>query len=304
MESGKGDHTMSITSMYVRRTFKKSDDERDAGLTTPEDVKRFDDIQYGPDPEWQMLDVYRPREAEGPLSVLVSVHGGGWVYGDKEIYQYYCMDLARRGFAVVNFTYRLAPEFKFPAPLEDTNLVCAWILDHAGEYGMDPTRFFAVGDSAGAHILGLYAEFCTNPEYAALFSFQPPEGFVPTALALNCGAYRITLDSGPDDRTNRLLMRDFLPEKGTPQELEEICVLDHVTPRFPPAIVMTSYGDFLKAQAPLLEEALRADGVAVTSLFYGDEDNQLGHVFHLNIRTPDAIRCNDEECEFFRSFCE
>ena len=103
--------------------------------------------------------------------MIVSVHGGGWVYGDKERYQFYCMSLAQRGFAVVNFTYRLAPEFQYPppAPLEDTNLVFGWILRHADQYGLDTNRLFAVGDSAGGNILGLYAAFSTNPAYAARF---------------------------------------------------------------------------------------------------------------------------------------
>ena len=172
---------MSEMSDTIRKLFREGDDRRDAGLTTPEGIRRFDDIVYGEDAERQILDVYRPRDKAGVLPVIVSVHGGGWVYGDKERYQYYCMDLACRGFAVVNFTYRLAPEYKFPAALEDTNQVFAWVLDHAEEYGFDRTRVFGVGDSAGAHNLGLYAAVCTNPEYAAKYPFQPPEGFVPTA---------------------------------------------------------------------------------------------------------------------------
>ena len=103
---------MSAKSDAVRKSFKEFDDVRDAGLTTPEDIVRFDDICYGEDINWQKLDVYRPKSAVGQvLPVSVSIHGGGWVYGDKERYQYYCMSLAQHGFAVVNYTYRLAPEF-------------------------------------------------------------------------------------------------------------------------------------------------------------------------------------------------
>ena len=107
---------MSKISDKTRREFKAGDDIRDAGLTTPNDVVRFDDIRYGDDDPLQALDVYRPRAAEGKvLPVIISVHGGGWVYGDKERYQYYCMGLAQRGFAVINYSYRLAPEHPFPA---------------------------------------------------------------------------------------------------------------------------------------------------------------------------------------------
>ena len=60
----------------------------------------FFDISYGSNAEWQKLDVYRPKDAARRLPVLVSVHGGGWVYGDKGRYRFYAMDLSARGFAV------------------------------------------------------------------------------------------------------------------------------------------------------------------------------------------------------------
>lgn len=290
---------MSITSFLLRRAFKRSDDKRDAGLTTPADIRRDDDILYGTDPKRQLLDVFRPKDARGKLPVIVSVHGGGWVYGDKELYQHYCMQLAQNGFAVVNFSYRLAPKFKFPASLEDTNLVFRWVLAHGAEYGIDTDHIFAVGDSAGAHILGLYCCLCTNPVYGAAFPFQAPEGFAPSAVALNCGVYEISLKGKGDP--NRRLMADLLPRKGSPEELEQISVLRHLTGDFPPSFVMTANNDFLREAAPPLAEKLRALGVPVSYHLYGDDQNPLGHVFHCNVRSEDAKRCNREECQFFRS---
>ena len=76
-----------MISRQMGRMFTKSDTVRDAGLGTPEGVHRFDDICYGEDAESQLLDVYRPKGGAGSLPVIVSVHGGGWVYGDKERYQ-------------------------------------------------------------------------------------------------------------------------------------------------------------------------------------------------------------------------
>ena len=287
---------MSEVSERIRSEFKRNDDIRDAGLTTPEDIVRFDDIVYGEDPKWQSLDVYRPKAAEGKaLPVIVSVHGGGWVYGDKERYQFYCMNLAQRGFAVVNFSYRLAPESKYPAPLEDTNAVFAWIMDNAEQYGFDREHIFAVGDSAGAHLLGLYSSICTNSEYAKEYAFQTPEGFAPTAVALNCGAYVITPERDE-------LMREFLPGREPERECELVDVLSHITPAFPPAFCMTSNGDFLKEQAPVLAAKLMEQTVPFVYRFYGDKDHELGHVFHCNIRTEHARLCNDEECDFFKRF--
>lgn len=75
---------------------------------------------------------YAPQKINGgtdhPLPVIVSVHGGGWVFGSKEGYQFYCMSLAQLGFTIVNFSYRLAPEFPFPANIEDINSVMSWVM--------------------------------------------------------------------------------------------------------------------------------------------------------------------------------
>ena len=269
---------MSAVSDFVRKSFKEGDDIRDAGLTTPEDVVRYDDILYGTDPKWQVLDLYRPKNKEGEkLPVIVSIHGGGWVYGDKERYQYYCMSLAERGFAVVNFTYRLAPEFKYPAPLEDTNLVFSWVLEHEAEYNLDTRHIFAVGDSAGGNILGLYCAICTNPEYAG--------------------------HPSPDNHTLEL-MADYLPGKGTREEMVLMNVTAHVTEKFPPVFLMTASGDFLKEQALLMASVLTRHNVPFLYRFYGDSQNLLPHVFHCDMRSEDGKQCNQDECDYFLKFCK
>lgn len=293
---------MSELSEKLRAEFKKSDDVRDALMSTPEDVDRWDNIVYGhTDREWQRLDVYRPKQAKGEdLPVIFSVHGGGWMYGDKERYQYYCMSLAQRGFAVVNFSYRLAPENKFPAQLEDLNLVCKWIMKRAGRFHFDTERIFAVGDSAGAQLLGLYAGICTNPEFAKKFDLQVPEEFAITAMALNCGVYEIKPKQG--DLTSQI-MEELLPEQGTEEELEKMNVLAGITDEYPPVFCMSAVADFLKDQAMLLSAKLIEQNVPFVLRIFGDKVNQLGHVFHCDIKTIDAAQCNDAECDFFREFC-
>ena len=292
---------MSITSIIMRAQCKHSDDRRDAGLSTPADIVRYDDIVYGPDRRRNVLDVYRPRGAGGKLPVIVSIHGGGWVYGDKERYQYYCMSLAQHGFAVVNFTYRLAPKFKFPAQLEDANRVFSFVPSNAERYGFDTEHVFAVGDSAGAHLLSLYCCLCTNPDYAAQYPFRVPAGFVPTAVALNCGVYEIRVESKKDHPAR--LMADLLPDGGTEEELRRISPIHHVTAQFPPALVMTAEGDFLAEMAPPMVRKLESLGVPVTYKYYGDKDHVLCHVFHCDMYSEDAAACNRDECDFFRSFC-
>lgn len=292
---------MSEISEQIRAAFFASDEARDAGLTTPPEVVRFDDIPYGDDPE-QVLDVYRPRDAgDEVLPVIVSVHGGGWVYGDKERYQYYTMELAKRGFAVVNFTYRLAPEHRYPAALEDTNAVFRWVLEHAEEYGFSPKHVFGVGDSAGAHLLGLYTGLCTVPETAARYEFEIPNGFVPRAVALNCGKFRMAEDAA-DELTGGLL-GEFLPEGATEEDLRALDVVDLVTDRYPPVLLMTANEDFLRGQALIMAGALMEQQVPFRLDVYGSKAAPLGHVFHCNVRLEAGQRCNDEQCEFFWGLC-
>lgn len=286
----------------IRAGMKSVDDKRDKGLKTPDDIVRFDDIAYDDKADCQLLDVYRPKCADKKaLPVIVSVHGGGWVYGDKERYQFYCMSLAQRGFAVVNFTYRLAPEYKFPSSLEDTNSVFGWVLDNANKYSFDTKNVFAVGDSAGAHILSLYTAACTNKNFAEKFSFCIPSGFVPKAVALNCGVYKFDSDDVVNDQT-KMLVSSML-ESGKTDELYPLLnSVDFITNEFSPTFLMTSDGDFLRAQTPILANKLFACKVPFVVHHYVGAEKELLHVFNLDVKNKEAKICNDNECDFFRKF--
>ena len=283
-----------------------ADKKKNAGLTTPDDIIRFDDISYGPDPVWNLLDVYRPRKAEGPLPVIIDVHGGGWVYGDKFVYQYYCMELAQHGFAVVNFSYRLAPENVFPASMLDMDAVVRFVLSNADKYGFDLAHVFMVGDSAGAHMTLMYSIMCTDKSYAKLLGVIPPEGFVPSAVVLNCGVYDICemlKDKGPSIMLLKPLVKDLLgvnelPDPLTPEQDALLCPVKYINSSFPVSFVMTAPGDFLVGQPDFLLPALEKEGIRHTFRLYGSEQNKLHHVFHCEIRTPDAKQCNDEEMAF------
>jgi acetyl esterase/lipase len=286
---------MSEKSIIFRKMCAASDAERDAGLTTPPEVERFDDIQYGTDSKWHLLDVYRPRALKWKLPVIVSFHGGGWVYGDKNVYQFYCMELAKRGFAVVNYSYRLAPEDRYPAPYEDTNEVFRWLLENADNYGFDTDNIFGVGDSAGALGIAIYALIVTDPGYAKNYSFAPPAGLKLRGLGLSCGLYKVR-----DSRTVATL-RDFLRDEDYPGALDKLNLIELAGREFPPCFIMTAVGDFLRGEAPLLEQRLDKVGVRYESKVYGTAEEPLGHVFHCNVRLPEAAQANDDMCAFFRT---
>ncbi len=109
------------------------------------------DQRFGADPR-QTLDVYAPKHASlAPRPVVVFLYGGSWQGGDKALYVFVGAALARRGFVTVIPNYRLYPQVRWPAFLEDNAKAVRWARDHARDYGGDPGDLFLMGHSAGAY---------------------------------------------------------------------------------------------------------------------------------------------------------
>lgn len=108
------------------------------------------DLPYGADAR-QRFDVFAPG-GTGPWPVLTFFYGGGWDSGDKAQYGWAAQALAARGFVVAVPDYRIVPEVRFPAFIEDAAAAAAEVARVASNFGGDPRRFGVVGHSAGAHL--------------------------------------------------------------------------------------------------------------------------------------------------------
>ena len=286
---------MSFTSLMFNINASRSDRKRDSLIPLPLGITECRNIRYGSHGKWNLLDVYYPEGTTAPLPTIVSIHGGGYVYGSKEIYRRYGMDMARRGFAFVNFNYRLAPRWKFPTPLWDTNTVMEWVCKNASRYHLDPSRIIIVGDSAGAQLASQYAAIASNPEYASLFHMTVP-AITIRALGLNCGMYDMTARAATPRNGIQL---DYLG-RDIPADDPRFRVLESIGSNYPPAYITTACHDFLRDQAEPMYEYLKSKGIHTAWKCYGsEEDKTVGHVFHVNIPLPDAIRCNDDSAAFF-----
>ncbi len=284
----------------MRKQWAEGDARRDAGLVPPEDVTRCLDIVYGPD-EANILDVYYPKGTEGLLPTIINIHGGGWFYGDKELYSHYCMRLAQRGFTVVNFTYRLAPEHKYPAALEDCTRVLHWVRKNAESYHIDRKNLFTVGDSAGGQLEFQLLTMLTNSKYADLFPFRCPEGLQIRAGGLNCGCYFMPVSRLLPPKRLGAIFQSYFDEHYV-QYLPQLKTEKYVTRDFPAAFVMSAQNDYLKFMAPKLHRLLRRRGVESRLEIYGTkQQKEIGHVFHVNCRSQIADQCNDDQCAFFRA---
>ena len=288
---------MSIEGRMFSHNAAKSDAIRDAAIPLPEGIVQLRNISYGIHKESSLLDVYYPENTTAPLPTIVSVHGGGYVYGTKEVYRRYCMDLSRRGFTVVNFNYRLAPKWRFPTPLFDTNSVLTWVEKNANQYHIDTDKVFLVGDSAGAQIASQYAAIHTNPDYAALFPMKPAKLTI-RALGLHCGLY----DAAARAAEKRMgIQQDYLGRLSTADP--RLRVLENITNNYPPAFIATSCCDFLRDNAEPMYHFLTEKGIPAQWKCYGTEgDETVGHVFHVNLNLPEATQCNDDTVAFFRNY--
>lgn len=275
---------------------KKSDDSRDSDLPhdIPE-VERIDNLPYGPDEKWHTLDVYLPKKTDKPFPVIINIHGGGWIYGTKETYQYYGMSLAKRGFAFINPNYRLAPEnAEFPEELDDVDLYMHWVDDHAEEYRLDRNNVFIIGDSAGGQMAEQYVTILTNPDYAKLFPYKPLN-LKFRAVGLNCAASFILTPNTLQGISGLYFTKDAVNKYH-----EQLDVEKYINHNFLPTFLITSNKDFLHDIQFTLFGFLLGRGVHAICKSYGDSDNPRGHVFFVNQKDCIADIANDEEIEFFR----
>ncbi len=291
---------MSLSSYIFCKMCTKSDRKRDEGLEIPKDVVYIRNIRYGENKKYHTLDICWPKgiDEKDKLPVIVSVHGGGYVYGSKEVYQFYAASLARQGFVVINYNYRLAPKYKFPAPLEDLNTVLNWMVKQQGDYPVDVDKMFLVGDSAGAQIVSQYGAMYANREYQTIIGIEVPK-ITLRALGLCCGTYdlqkRIREDGGKG------VMRDYLG-KDPERFAEKLDVLEYIDENYPPTYLFSSKGDFLMKECQPMADFLKNKGVECEYKIYGNE--QTGHVFHVDMRNEFSAEANREQLEFFKKVLE
>jgi acetyl esterase/lipase len=210
------------------------------------------------------LDIIRRRldpPTAGP--VLVYIHGGAWVIGDKREQGLPLLhELARRGWVTVTINYRLSPAATWPDHLVDCKRALAWVRDHIADYGGDPGFIAVSGGSAGGHLSAMVALTPGDP------AFQPGFEDAPTSVDACVpfyGVYDMTSGRGTshyDKGLMTLLERRVFKRRydDDPQVFEDASPLKRVNAGAPPFLVVHGTNDTLVpvAEARRFVEALRA----------------------------------------------
>jgi acetyl esterase len=230
-------------------------------VLAPEPVTETLDIAMpgpgGPIP----LRLYRP--SAGVLPVLVFFHGGGWVVGDIETHDTVCRHLANRAeCAVVSVDYRLAPEHKFPAAVEDCLAATAWVADNAASLAVDAGRLAVGGDSAGgnlAAVVGLMARDAAAPRisYQLLIYPATDAAMRHDSVARFAEGYVLTRS------TMRWFYEQYLPDPSDAANWRVSPLVAADLSGLPPAYVLTAGYDPLCDEGDAYTERLAAAGVAV-----------------------------------------
>jgi acetyl esterase len=210
--------------------------------------------------------IYTPktlRMADGAAPCLVFYHGGGWVIGDLDSHDVVCRKLAHEGeLIVISVDYRLAPEHKFPAAVDDAMSAAKWIAANAKALGIDTTRLTVGGDSAGgnlAAVVALAARDGDGPKIAGQLLIYPATDFAmkhpshsepETSLLLTHSVIKWFCN-------HYLGGADIDNWKASPARAATFSAL-------PPAYVLTAGGDPLRDEGDDYAKRLKEAGVAVT----------------------------------------
>lgn len=260
------------------------------------------------------LDIYKPQNANGPLPVVVYMHGGGFVMLSKDSHWMMGYKFAHMDCLVVSINYRLAPKHPFPHAMEDISHALVWIQDNIQSYGGDVSRLAYAGESAGAN-LALTSAIChswkhENPFARRIWQLQ----MRPKALFPACGILQV---SDPNryllDESIPLWMRDriakvclsYLPDDTRPKEeialaspLRFLELANAPERPFPPVFTICGTNDPILPDTIRLEAILGKQDLNVECILY---PNGL-HAFHAMVWHRLAEKCWVDHENFLRKY--
>ena len=227
---------------------------------TPPDTESVKDIPYIDDGNiYHKLDVFYPKglAPDEKLPVIIDIHGGGWMYGSKDLNEYYCRALADRGFVVFSISYRLVPDVTVKEQLQDVMQALNWISENKSAYPCT-ADIMLTGDSAGGMLASYSAVLLQSSEMREVFGTVSADLDISALLLTSPVPF---MKEGAISVYTKLCWGEDYKKKDTYNYMNLDEIIDYA-PNFPPTYLITSSGDSLAhSQTLKTAELLKSKGI-------------------------------------------
>ena len=300
-------------SLLIRVMFDKPPAPPPPDMTYETEVRMSKNISYGASND-ELLDLYLPEETGGPYPLIIWVHGGAFVGGDKADVEYLARALAFNGYAVAAINYSRAPESGYPTPVLQTGIAYTFLTEktYPGSDKIDTKQIFLAGDSAGAHITAQFANLQVNPAYRAAFLIahkvqdfpKPISGDVLKGLLLYCGPYSIPKLLDAEHPLLKFLVSQtgwaYFKDRNPAQSpfADEADIIQHLTGGFPPAFITDGNTLSFPQHAKELAERLAEFGVSTRELYFDDSPEAVPHEYQFDLREEAGQSALKQALEF------
>jgi Esterase/lipase len=278
-------------------------------------VKVSYDISYGKSDD-EIFDLYVPISTDiQNCPLIIWVHGGAFVGGDKRDVTYLAEALAYHGYAVASINYTRAPEASYPTPILQLDKAYTFLTtqNYAESDKIDTSRIFLAGDSAGAHTAAEFVIIQTNHTFKNQFLENHKitdfsDTSIPTGMLLYCGPY----SAWRFEQISHKLMKFMVNQaswayfgKKNPLETrfaEEIDIKSNVTANFPPSLIID--GNYMSFADHGRDLAARLSGfdVPVSKMFFDESTGNVPHEFQFDLTTEAAMISLEYTLEFLNQF--
>jgi acetyl esterase/lipase len=231
-------------------------------------VETVEDVIFARAPKNELkLDIAWPKN-RGPYPIIVYFHGGGWTLGDKSMFRHRMHILAQTGYVVFNANYRLSPEARFPAAVNDALAAVIFAKEKAGDYNGDSSKVAVMGDSAGAHLAAMAALVWDDPYFQPTYPGKGKTTAQVQAAVLMYGMYRLNWVMVQDPRIwgfviTKPMVLAFMGAtlESKPEDYEKASPASYLgRPDLPPMFILCGTQDALYPESVWLNQALDKKG--------------------------------------------
>jgi len=287
-------------SLLVRLAFDRPPQKPPEELNYSAYVQVSKNISYG-DSKDEIYDLYIPKGKNNLCPLIIWIHGGAFVGGDKKDVAFLAEALAFNGYAVAAINYSRAPEAVYPEPVLQTGKAYSYLTEKysEGNDAVDTNQIFIAGDSAGAHIAAQFAILQTNITYREKFLAANNPTIFPEPISkevlkgtlLYCGPYDVEKLNNVSNPLMKFLLGQtswaYFGHKNLANSViaEEADIIKSVTKDFPPSFISDGNTASFYDHARDLTARLSTLGVPVSELFFDDSSEKVPHEFQFELQS-------------------